>query len=219
MTRLVWDQTGERLYETGVEQPVLYPVASGVYGAGVAWNGFTGFTQSPSGAEATPLYANNAKYAELLSNEEFGGTITAYTYPDEWAACDGSAELAPGVTIGQQDRTPFGLSYKTLIGNDTEGTAHGYKLHIVYGAKAKPSEKAYTTVNDSPEAAEFSWEITTTPVAVNGHKPCAHLEIDSTKVDAGKLKQLEDKLYGTAEPDASPTLPMPDEIATIFAGE
>lgn len=219
MTRLVWDQSGERLFETGIEQPVLYPFTSGKYGTGVAWNGFTGFTQSPSGAEATALYANDAKYGELLSNEEFGGTITAYTYPDEFEACDGSASIAEGVSIGQQERAPFGLSYKTLIGNDTEGTGHGYKLHIVYGAKAKPSEKAYKTVNDNPEANEFSWEVTTTPVAVTGHKPTAHLEIDSTKVAPEKLKTLEDKLYGTGEPDASPSLPMPDEIAAIFAEE
>lgn len=219
MTKLVWDQVGDRLYETGVEQPVLYPFSEGKYTNGVAWNGFRGFTNSPSGAEPTALYANNIKYGEMYSNEEFGGTITAYTYPDEFAACDGSAELAPGVTVGQQTRSQFGLSYKTLIGNDTDGTNHGYKIHIVYGAMAKPSEKAYSTINDSPEAIELSWEVTTTPVAVKGHKPCSHIEIDSTKVDAGKLATLEAKLYGTDEPDGVPTLPLPDEIATIFAGE
>ena len=216
MTKLVWDQTGERKYETGVEQPAFYPMNGATYGNGVAWNGFTGFTQSPSGAEATAIYANDAKYGELLSNEEFGGTITAYTYPDEFALCDGSAELAPGVLIGQQERKGFGLVYKTLLGNDTEGTAHGYKLHIVYGCKAKPSEKAYKTINDSPEAMEMSWEVTTTPVAVKGHKPTAHLEIDSTTVQADKLTKLEEALYGSSE---EPKLLTPDEVLTMITGE
>ena len=218
MTKLVWDQTGERTYENGIEQAALYPMSNSVYGAGVAWNGFTGFTQSPSGAETTAIYANDSKYGELLSNEEFGGTITAYTYPDEFAECDGSAEIAPGVLIGQQERKTFGLVYKTLIGNDTEGTAHGYKLHIVYGCKAKPSEKAYKTINDSPEAMEMSWEVTTTPVPVTGHKPTSHLEINSTTVQADKLKKLEESLYGNESGEAK--LLLPDEVlAMMNAGQ
>ena len=211
--KLVWDQTGERKYETGVEQPAFYPMTGNTYGDGVAWNGFTGFTQRPTGAEATAIYANDSKYGELLSNEEFEGTITAYTYPDEFAQCDGSAELAEGVTIGQQERKTFGLVYKTLVGNDTEGTNYGYKLHIVYGCKAKPSEKAYKTVNDNPEAIEFSWEVTTTPVSVTGHKPTSHLEIDSKTVQADKLKKLEEALYGGTN---KPKLLTPDEVLTMI---
>ena len=217
MPKLVWDKAGEREFETGIEQPALYPMSGGTYSNGVAWNGFTGFTQSPSGAEATAIYANDAKYGELLSNEEFGGTITAYTYPDEFAECDGSAELAPGVYIGQQERKSFGMVYKTLIGNDTEGTSHGYKLHIVYGCKAKPSEKGYKTTNDSPEAIEFSWEITTTPVAVAGHKPTSHLEINSTTVTPTKLQELEKSLYGDNETE--PKLLTPDEVLAIITAE
>lgn len=219
MTRLVWDKTGERFYETGVEKGVLYPQTGGAYPKGVAWNGLTSVTESPSGAEATPLYADNIKYLNLMSTEEFAFSIGAYTYPDEFAACDGSAEMAEGVKIGQQTRQTFGMSYVTRKGNDTEGTEHGYLLHLIYGALAAPSEKAYATINDSPEAIEFSWECSTTPVEVSGFKPTATITIDSTKVDAVKLKTLEDKLYGTAEPDSSPTLPLPDAVAAIFAEE
>lgn len=215
MSKLVWDQTGERLYETGVKNGVLYVQSNGAYPKGVAWNGLTAVTESPSGAEASPLYADDIKYLNLLSNEEFGATIEAYTYPDEFAECDGSASLAEGVFIGQQKRSTFGLCYRTTLGNDVDGNDHGYKLHIIYGALAAPSEKAYATVNDSPEAITFSWEVTTTPVNVAGHKPTASITIDSTKVDAAKLKALEDKLYGTESEEAS--LPLPDEIATMFA--
>ena len=224
--RLVWDKTGERYYETGVSQGVLYVQDSnGTYPQGVAWNGLTGVTESPSGAEATALYADNIKYLNLISTEEFGATIEAYTYPDEFAECDGSASIATGVAIGQQPRKTFGMSYKTQLGNDVDGNAHGYKLHIIYGATASPSEKAYATINDSPEAITFSWEVTTTPVSVSGFQPTANLTIDSTKVDAGKLKKLEDILYGTdageeGTPAATaPRLPLPDEIATLMAGE
>ena len=211
--KLTWDNIGERLYEAGVSKGVLYPISkSGTYETGVAWNGLTAVTESPSGAEATPLYANNNKYVELRSNEEFGATIEAYTYPEEFAACDGSASLVDGVTIGQQPRQGFGFSYQTVIGNDTEGENHGYKIHIVYGAKAAPSEKAYATINDSPEAITFSWEITTTPVAVTGHKPTAHLEIDSTKVSAAQLAAVEALLYGADGEGSNATLPLPDVI-------
>lgn len=219
MAKLVWDKTGERFYETGVEKGVLYPQVSGAYPNGVAWNGLTAVTESPSGAEATPLYADNIKYLNLMSNEEFGATVEAYTYPDEFAECDGSAELSEGVRVGQQTRKTFGMSYVTRKGNDTEGTDHGYIIHLIYGALAAPSEKAYATINDSPEAITFSWELSTTPVEVTGMKPTACITIDSTKVDAGKLATLEGKLYGTDEPSGEPTLPLPDEIATIFAGE
>ena len=180
MSRLVWDKTGERLYETGVKNGVLYIPASGVYSKGVAWNGLTAVTESPSGAEATALYADDIKYLSIISTEEFGATIEAYTYPDEFAECDGSADIADGVTIGQQTRKTFGLCYKTTIGNDVDGNGYGYKLHIIYGALASPSEKAYATINDSPEAITFSWEITTAPVNVTGAKPTASLVIDST---------------------------------------
>lgn len=224
--RLVWDATGERLYETGVSQGVLYVQDStGKYPKGVAWNGLTGVTESPSGAEATALYADDIKYLNLMSAEEFGATIEAYTYPDEFAQCDGSAELTTGVTIGQQDRATFGMCYKTVLGNDSESNNYGYKLHIIYGAKASPSEKAYATINDSPEAITFSWEVTTTPVNVNGFKPTASLTIDSTKVEAGKLTALEDILYGKdAGAEGTPAavaarLPLPDEIATLMAHE
>ena len=224
--RLVWDATGERLYETGVSQGVLYVQDStGKYPKGVAWNGLTGVTESPSGAEATALYADDIKYLNLMSAEEFGATIEAYTYPDEFAKCDGSAELTAGVTIGQQDRATFGMCYKTVLGNDSESNNYGYKLHIIYGAKASPSEKAYATINDSPEAITFSWEVTTTPVNVSGFKPTASLTIDSTKVDADKLTALEDILYGKdAGAEGTPAavaarLPLPDEIATLMAPE
>lgn len=220
MAKLVWDKTGERLYETGVKNGVLYIPTAGVYSKGVAWNGLTAVTESPSGAEATALYADDIKYLSLMSTEEFGATIEAYTYPDEFAACDGSAELVNGVTIGQQKRSTFGLCYRTAIGNDTDGNEHGYKLHIIYGALASPSEKAYATINDSPEAITFSWEITTTPVNVTGQKPTASLVIDSTKADSTKLKALEDILYGTDAGSGSeakePRLPLPDEIKTLM---
>ena len=217
MAKLVWDKTGDRLYETGVKNGVLYIPTAGVYSKGVAWNGLTAVTESPSGAEATALYADDTKYLSLMSAEEFGATIEAYTYPDEFAACDGSAELADGVMIGQQKRSIFGLCYKTTIGNDTEGNDHGYKLHIIYGAQAKPSERAYATINDSPEAITFSWEITTTPVNVTGAKPTASLVIDSTKADPSKLAALEDILYGKDGDSATePRLPLPDEIKTLM---
>lgn len=215
--KLAWDQTGERLYETGVDRGVVYPQdATGGYPKGAAWSGLTNVTLSPSGAEATPLYANNKKYLNLMSVEELGGTIEAYTYPDEFAECDGSAELdgIAGITIGQQKRKAFGFCFRTLIGNDTEGTSHGYKLHLVYGALAAPSEQANATVNDSPEAKTMSWEFSTTPVEVAGFEPTASLEIDSTKVDAGKLAELEAILYGSGDTEA--TLPMPNEVAELF---
>lgn len=216
MSKLIWDKAGEHFYETGVNQGVFYPLTSeGKYEPGVAWNGLTGVTESPSGAEATPLYADNQKYLNLISAEEFGATVEAYTYPDEFAACDGSAEIATGVMIGQQSRKTFGLSYKTQIGNDVDNSDHGYKLHLIYGCVASPSEKAYGTINDSPEAITFSWEIKTTPVNVTGHKATASLTIDSTKVKAEKLAALEKILYGDV--DTEPRLPLPDEIASIFA--
>lgn len=215
MARLVWDKTGERVYETGVRQGVLYPMVGGAYPKGVAWNGLTAVTESPSGAEATPIYADDIKYLNLYSTEEFGATIEAYTYPKEFEECDGSAEIAVGVTIGQQTRKSFGMCYRTVIGNDVENEAHGYKLHIIYGATASPSEKAYATINDSPEAITFSWEVTTVPVNVDGFKPTASLTIDSTKIDSAKLTTLEDILYGKGETEAR--LPLPDEIATLMA--
>lgn len=215
MSRITWDQSGERIYETGVKQGVLYPQASGgTYPTGVAWNGLTAVTESPSGAEATALYADDIKYINLMSTEEFGATIEAYTYPDEFAQCDGSAALTEGVVIGQQARKAFGLCYRTTVGNDVDGNDYGYKLHIIYGALASPSEKAYATINDSPEAITFSWEITTTPVSVKGFKPTATIAIDSTKVNKEKLKSLEDILYGTESDE--PRLPLPDEIATLM---
>ena len=218
MSKLVWDQTGERFYETGVKQGVLYPQETGgTYPKGVAWNGLTAVTESPSGAEATPIYADDIKYLNLVSAEEFGATIEAYTYPDEFAQCDGSAEIAVGVMIGQQSRKTFGLSYKTTLGNDTEGNDFGYKLHIIYGALAAPAEKGYTTINDSPEAITFSWEVSTTPVSVSGFKPTASITIDSTKVDAAKLEALEAILYGGTDNEAR--LPLPDEIVTVMGND
>ena len=218
MAKLVWDESGKRVYETGVRNGVLYVQGeNGQYENGVAWNGLTAVTESPSGAEPTALYADDIKYLELFSAEEFGATIEAYTYPEEFEACDGSASLGKGVTIGQQDRKAFGLCYRTVVGNDVKGNEHGYKIHLVYGAKAKPSEKAYATVNDSPEAVTFSWEVTTTPVNVAGFKPTASVTIDSTKIEAGKLKAIEDKLYGTETQE--PTLLLPDEIAQIVKGQ
>lgn len=216
MSKLVWDKTGERYYETGVRQGVLYPMdASGTYPKGVAWNGLTAVTESPSGAEATALYADDIKYLNLMSAEEFGATIEAYTYPDEFAACNGEAELVPGVTIGQQARQAFGMSYRTVIGNDVDGENHGYKLHLIYGALAAPSEKGYSTINDSPDAITFSWEISTTPVSVDNFKPTASLTIDSTKVNAEKLAALEKILYGDTDVEAR--LPLPNEVAQIMA--
>lgn len=220
MSKLVWDKTGERLYETGIKNGVLYVQSeSGTYPTGVAWNGLTAITESPSGAETTALYADDIKYLNLMSNEEFGATIEAYTYPEEFAECDGSKELVGGVMIGQQARKTFGLCYRTALGNDTEGNDHGYKLHIIYGALAAPSEKAYSTINDSPEAITFSWEITTTPVNVTGAKPTASIVIDSTKADPTKLAALEDILYGKDGDSGSgtgPRLPLPDEIKTLM---
>lgn len=216
MSKLIWDQTGERTYETGVSQCALYLQGNnGTYPKGVAWSGITGVTESPSGAEPTAVYADNIKYLSLTSAEEFGATIEAITYPEEFEACDGSAELAKGVVIGQQDRKAFGLAYKTIVGNDTDSNAYGYKLHLIYGCKAAPSEKAYATVNESPETITFSWEVNTTPVAVDGHKPTASITIDSTKADAAKLKALEEILYGSESEEAR--LPLPDEVATLMA--
>ena len=215
MSKLVWDSTGDRLYETGVKNGVLYPIDEvGTYSKGVAWNGLTAVTESPSGAESNPLYADDIEYLDLRSVEEFGGTIEAYMYPDEFAECDGSAELAAGVKIGQQKRKVFGLCYRTTLGNDVKGDDYGYKLHIVYGAVASPSERGYTTMNDSPEAITMSWEFTTTPVSAKGFRPTAHLEIDSTKANAEKLTALEAILYGADETEAR--LPLPDEIATLM---
>jgi hypothetical protein len=222
MSKLVWDKVGERFYETGVSHGVLYPRADdGTYPAGVVWNGLTAVTESPSGAEATPLYADDIKYLNLISLEEFGATIEAYTYPDEFSVCDGTVELAGGVQIGQQPRKTFGLAYKTVLGSDVEGEGYGYKLHLIYGALAAPSEKAYATVNDSPEAITFSWEVTTSPVSVTGAKPTASVTIDSTKADAGKLALLEKQLFGADAEDPDPAivahLPLPDEVAAFFA--
>lgn len=215
MAKLVWDETGKRLYETGVSKGVLYVQADdGTYGNGVAWNGLTAVNESPSGAEATPLYADDIKYLELTSTEEYGASIEAYTYPEEFEQCDGSAELGVGVTIGQQPRKAFGFCYRTLIGNDVKNNDYGYKIHIVYGAKAAPSEKAYQTVNDSPEAITFSWELTTTPVNVEGYKPTACVTIDSTKVAPAKLTSIEEALYGSDTKE--PKLLLPDEIAAII---
>ena len=216
MSKLVWDQTGERLYETGVSKGVLYPYSNNKYNTGVAWNGLTGVTESPSGAEATALYADNIKYLNLMSAEEFGATIEAYTYPDEFGQCNGEGEIAQGVTVGQQKRSPFGMSYQTKIGDDTDPDK-GYKIHLIYGAQAAPSEKAYATVNDSPEAITFSWEVTTTPVEVPGMKPTASLTIDSTKVDKLKLAELEKILYGDV--NTEPRLPLPQEVIEIFREE
>lgn len=216
MAKLVWDKSGERLYETGVKQGVLYPQdTAGTYPKGVAWNGLTAVTETPSGAETTALYADDIKYVNLISAEELGGTIEAYMYPDEFAECDGSVALTPGMYIGQQDRKTFGLCYRTTLGNDTDSNNHGYKLHIIYGALAAPSEKAYATINDSPEVITFSWEFKTTPVNVTGHKPTASIVIDSTKVDAEKLAALEKILYGDDTGDG-PRLPLPDEVLSTL---
>ncbi len=215
MAKLVWDKSGEHYYETGVDHGVLYVRNNGKYDKGVAWNGLTAVTESPSGAESNPLYADNIKYLNLISAEEFGATVEAYTYPKEFEACDGTAELAEGVTIGQQSRATFGLCYRTKVGNDVDGDALGYKLHLIYGCLASPSEKNYQTVNDSPEAISFSWEISTTPVEVTGKQATACLTIDSRTADPAKLAALEAKLYGSESEEAM--LPLPDEIATMFA--
>ena len=218
MSKIVWDAIGEHTFETGVRNGVLYlKGVEGTYNTGVAWNGLTSVSESPEGAEATDLYADDIKYLTLMSAENFKATIEAYTYPVEFEECDGSATIAKGVVIGQQSRKPFGLCYRTAIGNDTDGNEHGYKLHIVYGCQASPSEKQYSTINDSPEAITFSWEVNTTPVNVNGKKPTATLIIDSTKADKAKLTALEAILYGSEE--AEPRLPMPDEIAALMATE
>ena len=223
MAKVKWDQTGERLYETGVDRGVIYPQASnGSYPNGAGWNGLTAVTESPSGAEPTPLWANNHKYLTLMSVEEFGATIEAHTYSDEFAECDGSAELAKGVRIGQQKRKAFGFTYRTKIGNDVDGESYGYKLHLVYGALAAPSEKNRQTINEDPEATTMSWEISTTPVEVDGFEPTSHLEIDSTTADPEKLAALETILYGKdpTQPEGSdgvdPRLPLPDEVATLM---
>lgn len=225
MSRLVWDKAGEHRYETGVDCGVLfvYDKTKKAYGAGVAWSGLTTVTESPSGAEASAFYADNIKYLSLLSAEEYGATIEAYTYPEEFEVCNGAAEFAKGVTVGQQPRSTFAFAYRTLIGNDQEGNEAGYKLHIVYGCMASPSEKSHATVNDSPEPTSFSWTITTTPIAVPGHKPTATFEFDSTKTDAEKLKQVEDALYGTdatsGETSSTGTdskLLMPEDLVKIF---
>ena len=218
MSKLKWDQTGEKFYETGVKNGVLYLLnEQGKYNKGVAWNGLTAVTESPSGAEATKLYADDTNYVSLYSAEVFGATVEAYTYPPEFEACDGTSQLTKGVTIGQQDRSTFGMCDRTTIGNDVAGNDYGYKLHLIYGAKASPSEKAYNTINDSPEAITFSWELTTTPVTVNGFKPTASITIDSTKADPTKLAELEDILYGKdGEPGSEARLPLPDEIKTLM---
>lgn len=215
MAKLTWDESGKRFYETGVSKGVVYPQSNGTYPKGYAWNGLTAVTESPSGAEPTPLYADNIKYLNLLSTEEFAATVEAYTYPDEFAECDGSASLAKGAVIGQQSRKTFGLCYQTKLGNDTDGDKHGYKIHIIYGCLAAPSEKAYATVNDSPEAITFSWEVSTTPVSVEGMEPTATVVIDSTKADPEKLVALEKILYGDETGDG-PRLPLPSEIITTL---
>lgn len=225
--KIVWDKTGERFYETGVDRGVLYVQDDqGKYPKGVAWNGLTGVTESPTGAEPNPLYADNIKYLNLFSVEEFEANIEAYTYPEEFEECDGSAELTPGVTLGQQPRKTFGLCYRTKLGNDLEGEDYGYKLHLIYGAKAAPSDKGYETINDTPDAITFSWDVTTTPVPVTGFKPTALLVVDSTKVDPEKLAALEEILYGSEEevvneetvPGVDARLPLPDEVLTIING-
>lgn len=220
MARLEWDKTGERLYETGTDRGVLYVASNGTYPTGVAWNGLTGVDENPSGAEANAQYADNIKYLELRSAEDFGATVTAYTYPDEFEQCDGSAEPTEGMYIGQQARKMFGMSYRTKIGNDVDGDEHGYYIHLIYGATASPSQRSYKTVNDSPEPIEFSWEVTTTPVNITGYKPVAHIRINSTKADPEKLAVLESVLYGAnAEGNTegrTASLPLPDAVKTIL---
>ena len=217
MSKLVWDVVGERNYETGVSKGVLYPMVSGAYPKGVAWSGLTTVTETASGAEATPLYADNIKYLNLMSVEELGGTIEAYTAPDEFGACDGTAELTTGVSIGQQPRQTFGLAYQTILGNDTENNKHGYKIHLIYGALASPTERSYATVNDSPEAMTMSWEFSTTPVSVTGFEPTSLVVIDSTKVAAEKLAVFEAIIYGSEDQEAR--LPLPNEVATLLGAQ
>lgn len=217
MSKLVWDVVGERNYETGISKGVLYPMTGGAYPKGVAWSGLTTVTETASGAEATPLYADNIKYLNLMSVEELGGTIEAYTAPDEFGACDGTAELTTGVSIGQQPRQTFGLAYQTILGNDTENNKHGYKIHLIYGALASPTERSYATVNDSPEAMTMSWEFSTTPVSVKGFEPTSLVVIDSTKVDAEKLAAFEAIIYGSDDVEAR--LPLPDEVATLLGNQ
>lgn len=220
MAKLVWDETGKRLYETGVSHGVIYPQESGgTYPKGEAWNGLTAVTDSPSGAEASPLYANNIKYLNLMSAEEFGFTIEAYTYPDAFAECNGEKTLAKGASITQQKRKAFGMSYRSILGNDTDGDSHGYKLHLVYGALAAPSEMAHNTVNDSPEATTMSWECSTTPITVDGFQPTAHIIIDSTKADPSKLAALEKILYGDDSTEATAKLPLPAEVVQTLGNE
>lgn len=219
MAKLTWDDTGKKIFETGADRGVIYPMGeSGTYDSGEAWNGLTGVDESPSGAEATKLWANNGQYGELRSEEEFGFTINAYTYPDSFGECNGEKEMAPGVSVAQQTRKKFGFSYRSLLGNDVKGTDFGYLLHLVYGATANPSEKSRQTVNDSPEAQPMSWECTTTPVAVPDMKPTAHIIINSTKVNPTKLAELEKKLYGD-ESAGTATLPLPAEVKTLLAEE
>lgn len=218
MAKITWDNPGERYYETGVDHGVLYLLDSeGAYSTGVAWNGLTQVSEKPTGAEPKALYADNIKYLNLMSTEEFEATIEAYTYPDEFGVCDGSAEVVSGLYVGQQPRKTFGLCYRTLVGNDVDGTELGYKLHIIYGCLASPSEKAYETVNDDPDAIQFSWDIKTTPVAVEGYKPTATIVIDSRKVNEDALGDLEDALYGTQSTSAN--LPLPDKIVEFFENE
>ena len=215
MSKIIFDNTGEKIYETGVDHCVLFVRNGNAYETGVAWNGITAINESPSGAEATPIYADNIKYLNIVSGEDFGATIEAYTYPDEFTECDGSAEIIAGVKIGQQTRKPFALCYRTLIGNDVAGTGHGYKLHFIYNAQAAVSAKNYKTINESPEAMSFSWEISTTPEVVDGFKPTATVTVDSTKVDAVKLKALEDKIYGSD--NSEPTMPTISEIVSLLS--
>ena len=221
MAKIVWDATGEKIFESGTKHCVLYPMENGAYTKGVAWNGITAITESPSGADATDLWADDQKYASMRAAEEFGATIEAYTYPDEWAKCDGSAEVATGVVIGQQTRTPFGLSYITSVGSDTIALGDAFKLHLIWNATASPSERAYQTINDSPDAITFSWELETTPVNVTGFKPTANMVIDSTKADATKLGTLMDMLYGTDAAGSSegtdPAFPTPDQVIAMLS--
>lgn len=219
MSKLVWDAVGEKMFEAGVDHAVLYPVnASGEYTPGVAWNGIVSISETPEGAEPQDQYADNIKYLSLMSAEQLGGTIEAFMYPDEWNECDGNAEVSKGVVIGQQNRKSFGLCYRTKIGNDVDGQDHGYKLHLLYGAKVSPSERSYETINDSPEPITFSWEYTTTPVGVTDHQPTALMTIDSTQIDKDKLAALEEILYGSDGADGDPRLPVPDEIIALLAG-
>lgn len=214
MSAIKWDEVGTRTYETGVDHGVLYPQKGGKYVDGVAWNGLISVSENPSGAEDNALYADNMKYLNIKSAEELGLTIECYTYPDEWEKCDGTAELVKGVKLGQQSRNTFGFSYRTKIGNDTEGEDHGYKIHMIYSCSASPSERSYQTVNDSPEAITFSYDVTTTPIPMNGYKPVASITVDSTSIDPEALTKLEKVLYGTEEEE--PRLPMPDELLGIF---